>query len=58
MVCECIGGQWDFDNYHIVTLGEGAVSVRCLTVVANQRMWCAHRNCVHVVDPVTLRIEV
>ena len=46
------------DSYHIVTIGEAAISVRCLTVVANQRIWCAHRNCVHVVDPVTLKIEV
>jgi len=54
----CSGGQWDFDNYHIVTLGEGDVSVRCMTVVSNQRIWCAHRNCVHVVNPTTLKIEV
>jgi len=53
-----VDGQWDFDNYHIVTLGEGDISVRCLTVVANQRIWCAHRNRVHVVDPETLKIEV
>jgi len=53
-----VDGQWDFNNYHIVTLGESSVSVRCLTVVANQRIWCAHRNRVHVVDSETLKIEV
>jgi len=57
-VYACVDGQWDFENYHVVTLGEGDVSVRYLTVVANQRMWCAHRNRVHIVDPETLKIEV
>jgi len=58
LMCISVDGQWDFDNYHIVSLGEGDVSVRCLTVVANQRIWCAHRNRVHIVDPESLKIEV
>ena len=56
--CGCVDGRWNFDNYHIITLGDGDVSVRCLAVVANQRIWCAHRNSVHVVNPETLKIEV
>jgi len=49
--------QWDFSGYHVITLGEPHVSVRCLCVV-NQRLWCAYRNQVHIVSPESLDIEV
>ena len=51
------GGHWDLGGYHVNTLGEPHVSVRCLCAV-NQRAWCAYRNQVHVVSPESLDIEV
>jgi len=49
--------QWDFTGYHVITLGEPHISVRCLCVV-NERVWCAYRNQVYIVVPETLATEV
>lgn len=46
-------GQWDVNNYHLVTLGSPKQSVRCLCIVGD-KVWAAHRNKIHVVDPITL----
>ncbi len=48
-------GEWDLQNYHLLTLGSPKQSVRCLTVVGD-KVWAAHRNKIHVVDPITLNI--
>lgn len=48
-------GQWDLNSYHLVTLGLSKQSVRCLCVVGD-KIWAAHRNRIHIVDPVTLSI--
>lgn len=48
-------GQWDINNYHLVTLGSPKQSVRCLCIVAD-KIWAAHRNKIHIVDPITLSI--
>lgn len=48
-------GEWDVQNYHLLTLGSPKQSVRCLTVVGD-KVWAAHRNKIHVVDPITLNI--
>lgn len=48
-------GQWDLNNYHLVTLGPPKHSVRCLCVVA-ERVWAAHGNKIHIVDPITLNV--
>lgn len=48
-------GQWDLNSYHLVTLGLPKQSVRCLCVVGD-KIWAAHRNKIHIVDPVTLSI--
>lgn len=48
-------GQWDLNNYHLVTLGLPKQSVRCLCVVAD-KIWAAHRNKIFIVDPITLNI--
>lgn len=50
-----IDGQWDLKNYHLVTLGSPKQSVRCLCIVAD-KVWAAHRNKIHIVDPITLNI--
>lgn len=48
-------GEWDVNSYHLVTLGSPKQSVRCLTIVGD-KVWAAHRNRIHVIDPITLNI--
>lgn len=48
-------GQWDLSNYHLLTIGQSKHSVRCLCVVGD-RIWAAHRNKIHIVDPVSFSI--
>lgn len=48
-------GQWDLNNYHLVTLGDKNHAIRCLCV-AGERIWAAHRNQIFVIDPISLNI--
>ncbi|XP_055914754.1 JNK-interacting protein 3 isoform X12 [Eupeodes corollae] len=48
-------GQWDLNSYHLVTLGDQHQSIRCLCVVAD-KIWAAHRNKIHIVDPISLNV--
>uniref|UniRef100_A0A336LP60 JNK-interacting protein 3 n=1 Tax=Culicoides sonorensis TaxID=179676 RepID=A0A336LP60_CULSO len=48
-------GEWDLNAYHLLTLGSPKRSIRCLTVVGD-KVWAAHQNKIHVVDPVSLNI--
>lgn len=48
-------GEWDLSNYHLITLGSPQHSVRCLCIV-DETIWAAHRNKIHVIDPITLCI--
>lgn len=48
-------GEWDVNSYHLVTLGSPKQSVRCLTLVGD-KVWAAHRNRIHVLDPISLNI--
>lgn len=48
-------GEWDINNYHILTLGSPKHSIRCLTIVGD-KVWAAHRNRIHVIDPITLTV--
>uniref|UniRef100_A0AAG5D2H7 JNK-interacting protein 3 n=1 Tax=Anopheles atroparvus TaxID=41427 RepID=A0AAG5D2H7_ANOAO len=50
-----INGEWDLNSYHLLTLGSPKYSVRCLTIVGD-KVWAAHRNKIHVIDPITLCI--
>lgn len=50
-----ISGEWDTNNYHILTLGSPKHSIRCLTIVGD-KVWAAHRNRIHVIDPITLTV--
>lgn len=50
-----MSGEWDIGSYHLLTLGSPKQSVRCLTIVGD-KVWAAHRNRIHVVDPITLSI--
>ncbi|XP_065095148.1 JNK-interacting protein 3 isoform X3 [Ochlerotatus camptorhynchus] len=50
-----ISGEWDINNYHILTLGSPKHSIRCLTIVGD-KVWAAHRNRIHVIDPITLTV--
>lgn len=50
-----MSGEWDLNSYHVVTLGTAKQSVRCLTIVGD-KVWAAHRNRIHVIDPITLNI--
>ena len=49
--------RWDFTAYHVITVGEPHISVRCLCIV-NERVWCGYRNQVFVIEPESLDIEV
>ncbi|KAL8585682.1 hypothetical protein ACOMHN_053180 [Nucella lapillus] len=50
-------GQWDLLNYHILDLGRPKSSIRCMTVVANSRVWCGYKNKVHIIRPQDMAIE-
>lgn len=50
-----LNGKWDTNNYHILTLGSPKHSIRCLTIVGD-KVWAAHRNRIHVIDPITLTV--
>uniref|UniRef100_A0A182X0Y1 JNK-interacting protein 3 n=1 Tax=Anopheles quadriannulatus TaxID=34691 RepID=A0A182X0Y1_ANOQN len=50
-----VSGEWDLNSYHLLTLGSPKYSVRCLTIVGD-KVWAAHRNKIHVIDPITLCI--
>ncbi|KAG5677410.1 hypothetical protein PVAND_007170 [Polypedilum vanderplanki] len=48
-------GEWDVNAYHLITLGSPKQSVRCLAIVGD-KVWAAHRNRIHVIDPISLNI--
>ncbi|XP_055383001.1 JNK-interacting protein 3 [Condylostylus longicornis] len=48
-------GQWDLNNYFLVTLGSPKHSTRCLCIAAD-KIWAAHRNKIFVIDPISLNI--
>lgn len=48
-------GEWDVNSFHLITLGSPKQSVRCLTIVGD-KVWAAHRNRIHVLDPISLSI--
>lgn len=50
-----MNGEWDMTSFYLVTLGSPKQSVRCLTIVGD-KVWAAHRNRIHVLDPLTLSI--
>ncbi|XP_076468439.1 C-Jun-amino-terminal kinase-interacting protein 4-like isoform X5 [Babylonia areolata] len=50
-------GQWDLLNYHVLDLGRPKSSIRCMTVVANSRVWCGYKNKVHIIRPQDMVIE-
>ena len=37
-------------QYYSVSLGRAQHSVRCMCVVGEDRVWCAYRNQVHVIN--------
>lgn len=51
-------GQWDLQNYHLLDLGKPHHSIRCMSVIANNHVWCGYRNKIHVVDPESMSIMV
>lgn len=50
-------GEWAESGYFIVKLGAVTNSV-CDLCEVEGKLWAAYRNCVAVLDPVTLKIEV
>ncbi|KAK7485929.1 hypothetical protein BaRGS_00022795, partial [Batillaria attramentaria] len=50
-------GQWDLLNYHLLDLGRPKSSIRCMTVVAGNRVWCGYKNRVHIISPQEMSIE-
>lgn len=53
----CADGEWDFDNYSLVVLGQRReLPVTCLAAV-NYNVWCGTGNYVHVVGGSSLKME-
>lgn len=50
-------GRWSTDGYHVIRLGQANSSVCNLTVV-HDKIWVAYRNCVAILNPDSLLIEV
>lgn len=58
MCAVCADGEWDFDNYSVVLLGQRKeLPVTCLAAV-NYNVWCGTGNYVHVVGGSSLKMEV
>ncbi|XP_011496240.1 PREDICTED: JNK-interacting protein 3 isoform X1 [Ceratosolen solmsi marchali] len=53
-----VDGQWDLSQYHVITLGSPQHSIRCMAVVLGKTVWCGYRNKIHVIDPISLSLEV
>jgi len=51
-------GQWDLSQYHVITLGSPQHSIRCMTAVSGKTVWCGYRNKIHVIDPISMTLEV
>jgi len=54
--CRRAGGCWDLSCYYLLDLGKPHHSVRCMSVVY-EKIWCGYRNRVHVVDPISIKVE-
>lgn len=52
-----LDGNWADNGYHVLFLGKGSSAVSQLTIVSG-RIWAAYRNCVVIIEPKTLMIEV
>lgn len=52
-----LDGSWSDAGYHVIQFGNATSSVCHLTLVGD-RIWAAYRNCVVVIDPDELKIEV
>ncbi|XP_014205948.1 C-Jun-amino-terminal kinase-interacting protein 4 [Copidosoma floridanum] len=50
-------GEWDLSQYHIITLGSPQHSIRCMSVVLGKTVWCGYRNKIHVIDPISMKLE-
>lgn len=51
-------GQWDLSQYHVIILGSPQHSIRCMTAVSGKTVWCGYRNKIHVIDPISMTVEV
>lgn len=51
-------GQWDLSQYHVITLGSPQHSIRCMAAVSGKTVWCGYRNKIHVIDPISMILEV
>ncbi|XP_055619089.1 JNK-interacting protein 3 isoform X2 [Toxorhynchites rutilus septentrionalis] len=50
-----LNGEWDTNNYHMLTLGSPKHSIRCLAIVGD-KVWAAHRNRIYVIDVISLTV--
>ncbi|XP_014599413.1 PREDICTED: JNK-interacting protein 3 isoform X2 [Polistes canadensis] len=50
-------GQWNFSQYHVITLGSPQHSIRCMSAVSGKTVWCGYRNKIHVIDPIRMTVE-
>lgn len=50
-------GKWNDESYHVIRLGQASSSV-CNLAVVEDRIWAAYRNCVVIINPDTLKVEV
>lgn len=57
-LCVCADGEWDFDNYSIVMLGQRKELAVTSLAAVNYNVWCGTGNYVHVVGGSSLKMEV
>lgn len=57
-MCVFVDGEWDFDNYSIVMLGQRKELAVTSLAAVNYNVWCGTGNYVHVVGGSSLKMEV
>ena len=60
VLCVCVyaDGEWDFDNYSTVMLGQRKELPVTSLAAVNYNVWCGTGNYVHVVGGSSLKMEV
>ena len=57
-VLDCSDGEWDFDNYSVVVLGQRKELPVTAMAAVKFNVWCGTGNYIHVVGGSSLKMEV
>lgn len=50
-------GTWSESGYNVIQLGNATSSV-CYLINVDRKLWAAYRNCIIVINPESLKVEV